>query len=202
MKIRLETKNDYLEVENLTREAFRNIYRPGCFEHLVIHNLRSDSDFVPELDFIIEEDNKIIWNIVYALGNINLNWANEKVLIFWPVAILPDYQHKWYWETLINYSLERAKELWYSCVFITWNPEYYKKFWFESASKYNIHYEGMPLDDEAPFFMVKILDESKFKLNWWIYSDPNCYNIDESELEEFDKQFPPKEKKVLPGQLW
>lgn len=202
MNIRLETKNDYFEVENLTREAFRNVYRPGCFEHLVIHKLRSDSDFVSELDFIFEEDDKIIWNIVYALWNVKLNWNNEKVLIFWPVSILPEYQHKWYWEQLINFSLKKAKEIWYSCVFITGNPEYYKKFWFEPASKYDIHYEWMPLEDEAPFFMVKILDENKFNLHWGIYWDPACYNVNEAELEEFDKQFPQKEKKVLPWQLW
>ena len=28
--IRPETKDDYRAVENLTREAFWNVYRPGC----------------------------------------------------------------------------------------------------------------------------------------------------------------------------
>ena len=202
MRIRLEELNDYDNVENLTREAFRNIYRPWCFEHLIIHNLRSSSDFIPELDFVIEDNNKLIWNIVYALWNMKINWTIEKVLIFWPVSILPKYQHQWYGQQLINYSLEKAKEFWYASVFITWNPEYYKKFWFEAASKYNIHYEWMPIEDDAPFFMVKILNENKFHLDGWIYSDPDCYNINESELEEFDKHFSPKEKKSLPWQLW
>ena len=30
--IRLETKEDYRAVENLTRESFWNVYRPGCME--------------------------------------------------------------------------------------------------------------------------------------------------------------------------
>ena len=33
--VRLEQKDDYREVENLTREAFWDVYRPGCSEHLV-----------------------------------------------------------------------------------------------------------------------------------------------------------------------
>ena len=33
MNIRLEKAEDYREVENLTREAFWNVYRPGCTEH-------------------------------------------------------------------------------------------------------------------------------------------------------------------------
>ena len=49
MQIRLERETDYREVENLVREAFWNVYRPGCTEHLVLHNLRNATCFVPEL---------------------------------------------------------------------------------------------------------------------------------------------------------
>ena len=104
MKIRKESKKDYFEVENVTREAFWNVYRPGCFEHFVIHKLRADEDFVKELDYIIEEDGKIISNIVYALGRIKKdNGKVEKVLIFGPVSVLPDYQKKGYGKKLMEY---------------------------------------------------------------------------------------------------
>lgn len=52
--IRLETKDDYRNVENLVREAFWNVYRPGCMEHYVLHCYRDDPAFVPELDFVME----------------------------------------------------------------------------------------------------------------------------------------------------
>ena len=35
--IRRETPADYRMVENLTREAFWNVYRPGCLEHYDVH---------------------------------------------------------------------------------------------------------------------------------------------------------------------
>ena len=54
MKLRLEEKKDYREVENLIREAFWNVYKPGCDEHYVMHKLREDHCFVPELDYVIE----------------------------------------------------------------------------------------------------------------------------------------------------
>lgn len=47
LTIRLETEKDYEAVENLTREAFWNVYKPGCAEHYVLHVLRNDPDFVP-----------------------------------------------------------------------------------------------------------------------------------------------------------
>lgn len=200
MKIRLEEEKDYFEVENLTREAFWNVYRPGCFEHLVIHKLRDDVSFVKELDYVIEENSKIIANIVYANGTITLSDGSKKdTLIFGPVSVLPEYQRKGYAEKIIKYTLELAKEMGYSSVLITGNPDYYKKYGFESASKYEIYYERMPKEDEAPFFMIKVLDESKLVKG--IYSDPIIYNIDENELEEFDKQFPTKIKEKREGQL-
>ena len=200
--IRLEEPKDYYEVENLTRESFWNVYRPGCFEHYVIHNQRKKDYFIKELDYVIELNGKIIANIVYALGNIKENNINKKVLIFGPVSVLPSYQHKGYGEKLINYTLDKASKLGYSCIFITGNQDYYKKYGFVSASKYNIYYEGLEPNEEYPFFMIKILNKDKFDIKKGIYTDPEVYtNIDNKELEIFDKNFPHKEKLKLEGQL-
>lgn len=203
MNIRLEKENDYFEVENLTREAFWNIYRPGCIEHLVIHNLRKDSCFVKELDYVIELDNKIIANIVYAKGKLKLeNGTIKDILLFGPVSVLPEYQKMGYGEKLINYTMEKAKKLGYEAIVITGNPDYYKKYGFESCSKYNIYYEGMNKTDEAPFFMIKVLDDKKINELKGVYSDPECYTkIDKKELEEFEKLFPKKVKEKREGQL-
>lgn len=200
MKIRLEEEKDYFEVENLTREAFWNVYRPGCFEHLVIHKLRDDDSFVKELDYVIEENSKIVANIVYAKGKITLEDGTIKdTLIFGPVSVLPEYQKKGYAKKLINYTLELAGRMGYPSVLITGNPDYYKKYGFVSASKYEIYYEGMPKEEEFPFFMIKVLDEKNLLKG--VYSDPEVYNINENELEEFDKQFPIKVKEKREGQL-
>lgn len=67
--IRLEQEKDWRQVETLTREAFWNVYRPGCVEHLVLHRLRSASCFVPELDYVLETDGKIVAHIAYAKGH-------------------------------------------------------------------------------------------------------------------------------------
>ena len=59
-RIRLEEKKDYRAVEELIRESFWNVYRPGCSEHYVIHVLRDDPAFIKELDFVMEQDGRII----------------------------------------------------------------------------------------------------------------------------------------------
>ncbi|MHC1722134.1 MAG: GNAT family N-acetyltransferase [Aminipila sp.] len=202
MTIRLEQEKDYFEVENLTREAFWNVYRPGCYEHLVIHNLRNDACFVPELDYVLEEDNKIIANIAYAKGTLTLDKGGKTdILLFGPLSVLPEYQGKGYGTRIIKFTLDKAKQLGHPVVVITGNPMYYNRFGFESASKYGIYYEGMDKSEEASFFMVKVLDNAKIKNLKGTYSDPKCYFVDQEELEAFDKAFLPKVKEVKEGQL-
>ena len=64
--IRPETKNDYRNTEDLTREAFWNVYRPGCMEHYVLHCYRDDPALVPELDFVMELDGELIGQVIYV----------------------------------------------------------------------------------------------------------------------------------------
>ena len=58
--IRRERPEDCREIENLIRESFWNVYRPGCSEHYVIHVLRDDPDFVKELDFVMDKSGRLI----------------------------------------------------------------------------------------------------------------------------------------------
>ncbi|MBQ3779771.1 MAG: N-acetyltransferase, partial [Fibrobacter sp.] len=64
--IRTEQPRDFKIVENLTREAFWNVYRPGCVEHFVLNHYRNDPDFVPELSLVMEVDGQIIGHVMYA----------------------------------------------------------------------------------------------------------------------------------------
>ncbi|MFR0733714.1 MAG: GNAT family N-acetyltransferase [Oscillospiraceae bacterium] len=135
------------------REAFWNVYRPGCTEHLVLHNLRKEACFVPELDYVIEDDGKIIAHIAYAKGSLKTeDGRTETSLLFGPVSVLPEYQGRGYGSKLIQFTLEKARELGYPAVVITGNPAYYSRFGFEPAAKHGIYLHGMDKSQEAPFF--------------------------------------------------
>lgn len=202
MRIRREEVNDYREVEDLTREAFWNVYQPGCVEHLIIHRLREDPCFIPELDYVIEEDGKIVAHIAYAKGQ--LEQSDGKFVdsvLFGPISVLPEYQKKGYGSKLIEYTLEKAKAFNIPAVVITGSPNYYHRFGFETAAKHHIYLDGIDSNNDFPFFMVKILNEDLAENLQGIHHDPKCYFVDEKEVEVFDKDFPPKVKLVLPGQL-
>ena len=93
MIIRLEEKRDYLEVENLVRNAFWNLYRPGAYEHYIVHNLRNDKSFIQKLAYVIEKDNKIIGHINYSKGKLKFgNGKCEDAVVLGPISIDKDYE--------------------------------------------------------------------------------------------------------------
>ena len=200
--IRLERKEDYSAVENMVREAFWNVYRPGCLEHYVLNCLRNYKDFVSELDFVIEKAGGIIGQNIFVKANIKADdGRNIPILTMGPICITPKFKRKGYGKILLDYSIEKATELDFGAVCIEGNIDFYGKSGFTYASKYGIRYHGLPEDADASFFLCKELIPGYLNGVTGEYTTPTGYLIDEAEAEEFDKQFPYKEKLKLPGQL-
>ena len=200
--IRPETLQDQNIVETLTREAFWNVYRPGCVEHYVLHGFRQRPEFIPALTLVLETENGIIAHIMYSHAKIQCdNGDMIPIVVFGPVSVLPAYQHQGYGSKLIRYSLEQARSLGYGAVAITGNPAYYHRFGFVSGQSQGIFYADMPREADCPFFMIKELQDGYLKGVTGTYSDPQGYLVSDAEVDAFDRSFPPKEKKILPGQL-
>ena len=199
MKIRLEEEADYLEVEKMVRDSFWNIYRPGAFEHFIVHQLRDDESFIRNLAYVIEEDGKIIAHICYSKGYLQFENQREDAVVLGPVAIAKDYQNQGLGTKLIRYTLDLAKE--YPYVFVIGDENYYRRFGFVSASKYNIYLDGTDLEEENPFFMIKVFDEDELSDELAIFHNPDVFNVNADEVDEFDRQFEYRKKLVLEGQL-
>lgn len=200
--IRLETKKDYKEVENVTREAFWNVYRPGCMEHYVLHCYRNREDFIKELDFVMEKDGKIIGHVMYSKAEIQTDDGRKiPIMTFGPISILPEYKRKGYGKKLLDYSMQKAKEMGAGALCIEGNIDFYGKSGFVVASTKGIHYYAEPRENEVPYFLVKELEEGFLDGMQGIYHTPEGYFVDEKEVEIFDQKFPKREKLKLPGQL-
>ena len=202
MTIRLEEPKDYRKVEELTREAFWNKYRPGCMEHYVLHRYRGRPEFVKELDYVMEEEGRLVAHIMYSRAQITADDGRIiPIMVFGPVSVLPEKQGGGRGGRLIRYTLELAEKMGCGAVAITGDLDYYHRFGFVSGSKLGVWYDGIPRGEEAPFFMVKELKEGFLKGVTGVYRDPEGYFVEDADVEAFDAGFPPKEKKKLPGQL-
>lgn len=200
--IRPETPADYREVENLTREAFWNVYHPGCMEHYVLHVLRDDSAFVPELDLVMEKDGKIIGHVMYMRSEIHADDGRViPTMTFGPISIAPEYQRQGYGAILLHHSMEEAHKMGVGAILISGNIDFYGKSGFVVASTRGIHYFAEPRDAEVSYFLLCELEPGYLSGVTGTYKDPEGYFVDEADVEAFDAQFPPKEKLKLPGQL-
>ena len=205
MNIRLEQPKDYREVENLTREAFWNVYRPGCTEHYVLNQYRTNPDFISELDLVMGLDGRIIGHVMFSKAEIMLDDGTPyPSWTFGPISIHPDYKRKGYGLKLLQYALERAKAMGIGLLQMEGNIDFYRHAGFDLASKLRIHYHEMPREDEVPFFLAQELIPGYWGNREGTYCPPKGYFVADENPEAFEayeSTFPPKEKLRLPGQL-
>ncbi len=203
VKFRLEKKEDYRAVENLVRESFWNVYRPGCSEHYVIHVLRDDPAFVKELDLVMEEDGRIIGQNMFMKTFVDADDGRKiPVLTMGPICIAPELKRRGYGKALLDYTLEKAAAIGFGAVLFEGNIEFYGKSGFDFASRFGIRYHDLPEDADSSFFLCKELIAGYFDGITGVYRTPEGYYVKDCDVEEFDREFPPKEKLRLPGQLF
>ena len=201
--IRLERKEDHAKVENLVREAFWNVYRPGCLEHYVLHQMRDAEDFVPELNFVLEKDGEIIGQNVFVKAKITADAGREiPIMTMGPICIAPEYKRQGYGKILLDYSLEKAAEFGAGALCFEGNIDFYGKSGFTFASEFGIRYHGLPEGEDASFFLCKELIPGYLDGITGEYATPQIYFVDEAEADVFDQRFPDKKKLKLPGQLF
>ncbi|MBE6736730.1 MAG: N-acetyltransferase [Ruminococcaceae bacterium] len=201
--IRLERSEEHRDVENLVREAFWNVYRPGCSEHYVIHMLRDDPAFVKELDFVMEQDGRLIGQNMFMKTVIQADDGRVvPVLTMGPIGILPQLKRQGYGKALLDYSLEKATELGFGAVLFEGNIDFYGKSGFDYADRFGIRYHDLPEDADASFFLCKELVPGYLDGVTGVYQTPQGYYVDDADVDAFDKAFPPKEKLKLPGQIF
>jgi len=196
--IRNERKEDYRIVEQLVREAFWNLYVPGCNEHFILHKLRKSSDFVPELDFVAEKEGQIVGQIVYTRGVVRGEGINkEEVISFGPVSVLPGFQRRGVGSALITHTIALARDMGYPAICIYGDPRYYSRFGFRCAEKYDIR----TADDKfAVALQVLELRQDALSNVSGRFIESAAFTVDESGFSQYDATFPPKEKKETESQ--
>ena len=201
--IRLERKEEQRQVEHLVRESFWNVYRPGCLEHYVLHCLREDEAFIPELDFVLEKDGELIGQVIFMRAEIQADDGRRiPILTMGPIGIAPQWKRQGYGKKLLDFALEKATDFGAGAVCFEGNIDFYGKSGFTVASAFGIRYHGLPEGEDASFFLCKELIDGYLDGVTGEYTTPKGYFVDEAEAEEFDKGFPRKEKLRLPGQLF
>ena len=201
--IRPERPGEYREVENLVRESFWNVYRPGCSEHYVIHVLRGDPAFVKELDLVMELDGRLIGQNIFMKTVIEADDGRSiPVLTMGPIGITPELKRKGYGKKLLDYSLDKAADMGFGAVLFEGDIGFYGHSGFDFARKFSIRYHDLPEGADDSFFLCRELIPGYLDGITGVYQTPQGYYVDDADVEAFDKGFPPREKLKLPGQIF
>ena len=201
--IRPEKPEDYRETESLIRESFWNVYRPGCSEHYVMHVLRDDPAFIPELDFVMERDGRLIGQNMFMKTVINADDGRDiPVLTMGPIGIIPELKRKGYGKRLLDFCLDKATAMGFGAVLFEGNIGFYGKCGFDCARKFGIRYHDLPEGADDSFFLCRELIPGYLDGITGVYQTPKGYYVDDVDVDAFDRRFPPKEKLKLPGQLF
>lgn len=191
--IRPEIPTDYDEVEFLTREAFWNVYRPGCDEHLIVHSLRGSDQVLTALNHVAVSDGRIIGHIFYTRGRVIApDGSVREVSVFGPISVHPDVQRRGVGSALIRHTLALAAQLGFGGVAIEGNPAYYHRFGFTDAQRFGIlTAEGKSM----PELMAQELRPGGLDgVTGCLHFAPQ-YFPDPQALEIFEQRFPHKEKR-------
>ncbi|HCM25842.1 MAG TPA: GNAT family N-acetyltransferase [Treponema sp.] len=189
--LRNETVSDYREVEELTREAFWNLYVPGCDEHFLVHKMRSHPDFIPEMDFVAVAGKKIIGCIMFTKSYIQ-NGRGDRLgtLTFGPVCVSPDFQRMGIGSALIRKGIEKAKEDGYPAIIILGDPRNYCRHGFRNSKDYGISNGA----GRFPYAQLAlILDSEKLVGTDLRFFYSEVFSCDHDEAAIFDASFPNKE---------
>ena len=192
VEIRLEKPQDHRQVEFVVREAFWNVYAPGCTEHYLIHIMRPSPNFVSQLDFVAVADNKIVGSVVFLKGKIlgDDGASYEDVLSLGPIAVLPSYQRKGIGHMLVNQAKIEAARMGYRAILLCGDPQYYSKLGFKPAEIF-----GIRTAENKYFDALQVLPLYEGALNGISgrYFEDEIYLVDEEKAKLFDQQFPAKE---------
>ena len=199
--IRNETPADYRSVENLTRESFWNVYKPGADEHYYVHMMRSHPDFIPELAFVLEKDGQIIGSIMYTKAWLeDENGERKEILSFGPLCVAPKYQRQKYGKILIEHSFDMARKMGYDVNINFGNPGNYVSRGFVSCKKKNVSFV-VPGNFPTALLVAELIPGVLDGKNWmYIPSTAADCCEDTAAVETFDATFPPKEKAWMPSQ--
>ncbi|HII91771.1 MAG TPA: N-acetyltransferase [Methanosarcina sp.] len=196
--IRNEKAEDFNQVENLTREAFWNLYVPGCNEHYLAHIMRDHPDFIKKLDFVAEYNGEIIGNIMYTKAWLySEDGIKIEIASFGPISVLPKHQRKGVGSALIRHTIDIAKNDGIGVIVIFGDPHNYCKHGFKSSKDFNIS----DMNGEYPYGMLAVeLKEGTVKGHNWKYKYSPVLEINEADAEKYDKKFENKEKEYTPSQ--
>ncbi len=198
VEIIMETEDDWYNVELMTQHAFWNKHHLGCDEHYLVHKLRKNKDYLPELSRIAVKDGKVIGCIMYSKAKIVDGVDTHEIITFGPLCVEPKWQGSGVGELLLRETMKLATNKGYKGIVIFGEPDYYPRIGFKTCDNFNITTaDGKNFD---AFMGIELAEDSMKGIKGKFYESEVFENLPKVEVEEYNKKFPKLQKLRFPGQ--
>lgn len=198
VEIRMETEDDFYNVELMTQHAFWNKHHLGCDEHYLVHKLRKDKDYIPELSRIALKDGEVIGCIMYSKARVVDEAVTHDIITFGPLCVDPKWQGTGVGELLLRETMKLAANKGYKGIVIFGEPDYYPLRGFKTCDNFNITTaDGKNFD---AFMGIELGEDSMKGIKGKFYESETFENLPKEEVEEYNKKFPQLKKLRFPGQ--
>ncbi len=198
IEIRMETEDDWYDIERMTRNAFWNKHKPGCDEHYLVHKMLQSKDYLPDLSRIAVKDGAVIGYIMYSKARIIDDAVIHEILTFGPLCVDPKWQGCGIGELLLRETMPIAADKGYKGIVILGDPDYYPRIGFKTCDNFHIATaDGRNFD---AFMGIELIKEGMKDIKGKFYESEVFETLQAEEVEAFDKQFPRLHRLKFPGQ--
>lgn len=198
IEIRMETKDDWYNVELMAQHAFWNKHHLGCDEHYLVHKLRESEEYMPELSRIAVKDGQVIGCIMYSKAKVIDGLDTHEVITFGPLCVEPKWQGCGVGELLFMETMILAANEGHKGIVIFGEPDYYPRLGFKTCDNFNITTaDGKNFD---AFMAIELKEGSMKGIKGKFYESHVFENLSKDEVEEYNKKFPKLQKLRFPGQ--
>ena len=130
MVIRAEEQGDWAAVQEVNASPFET-----SAEARLVGRLREEAR--PVISLVAEHEDEIVGHIIFSPVSLS-GHTDLKMMGLGPMAVLPKQQRKGVGSALVRAGLEESKELEFGAVVLVGHPEFYPRFGFRPASRFEL----------------------------------------------------------------
>ncbi|MCB2361676.1 GNAT family N-acetyltransferase [Clostridium estertheticum] len=145
MKIRQEKIKDYKEVYELVKKSFATSTHADGTEPDYLNEVRKKDSFIPELSLVVENDGRLIGQIVLYKTIITSLDKEITELLLSPICVHPDFFRQGIARAMMKKAFQIANKMGYSAVFLCGDPNFYHKIGFRPTYEFGIFH----INDES-----------------------------------------------------
>ncbi len=147
MIIRQAVAADYPAIYQLVQQAFKTAQVSDGTEQDFVEALRKSPGFLPELEFVAEENGELIGHVMLTKRGIETVTGEHGILLLAPLSVAFAHRNQEIGGRLMQTAFDKALTLDHTAVFLVGNPDYYKRYGFHSAADFGIT-NGTEIPDE------------------------------------------------------